>query len=64
MNNKFVSRKFLFGIFVLFVSTAIFVFTEKLAGTQWVDLIKWIGVGYFLADMGSKAFDKIDGEPK
>lgn len=62
MHNKFASRKFIFGFFVLFVSTAILIWTEKLTGVQWVDLIKWIGVSYFLADVGSKAFDK--GEPK
>jgi threonine/homoserine/homoserine lactone efflux protein len=58
---KVPERKFMFGCFVLFVSTAIFVFTVKLTGDQWVDLIKWIGVSYFLANVGSKVMDKING---
>lgn len=61
MDNKFASRKFIFGVFVLLVSTALFTFTVKLTGDQWVDLIKWIGIAYFLADVGAKAFDKKDG---
>jgi hypothetical protein len=51
-------RKFGYAVFVLIVSTVLLAFTAKIDGAQWVDLIKWIGVGYFLANAASKYGNK------
>jgi len=51
-------RKFLIGIFVLVVATAL-LWAGKLDQTNWVDLLKWTVVGYLAANASEYAADAL-----
>jgi len=52
------SRKFILGVIIFIIGTAIFVLTSKLSGDNWVELVKWVGGTYFVSNAISKIINR------
>ena len=52
------SRKFILGVIIFIIGTAIFILTSKLSGGNWVELVKWVGGTYFVSNAISKIINR------
>ena len=56
-------RKIIFAYFVVLVA-CVFLVLGYIKSSDWIQLIVWIGNGYFLANAGSKIIRQIKGKGK
>jgi hypothetical protein len=56
-------RKFIFLVTVLALASAA-LYVDKLDGSQWVDLLKWLGTGFLLSAAAEGVAQRINGKAK